>query len=541
MARKKWLLIGSVLLLAGSLAGCGGSGGNGGGGTHFDGQLMLTSEGSDLVLLGVGDDGSLTEVGRASLPADELANYNDSHTIFGIARHPSKAMVYVTSFNDYFYTAINDYENGPFPQWGNGRIDKFTYTNSGVTYAGLAYLMQGALRLSVPTFNAGSRELSLNLINQSDEEISIATVVASNLTAGSSAANTCDGIDLAAGATCSITITAGAGVEATADLVIDAGGDMYATQILYVASSDTYEPGEMDGPGLDASECANDFWDDGDFRVIGRCAPTNIALSADGLTAYVNEDDADKIVVFTVDAVTGNLTYENDDASSGQQGIAVNADNTYVYNGLNTYSVAGTTLTLESGGNNGNATEVVSDGSGIPLLLNALGNNSLAVHELDTDPAAPTLVDSLDFGSRLGRTQHHSSDLSIFTVGGDNTVRSVSFDGTDLTELDSEFEDFAVPGCEVGVTPGADDCMLDRVNRRVQMRPDGLYVVSAWFLNPNDDDATLDDAPISSSSYGGLAAYNVAPAVGTLTKTDEIAFSGPARALLAVPQPKDIP
>ena len=446
-------------------------------------------------------------------------------------------MVYVTS--------MSDYRNDTGVQWGNARIDKFSYEQSSLTHEGLAFLAQGTFRLSVPSFDAVTSELSINVINQGSAGVTIDTLTVAALTAGSTSSTTCtDNLLLAAGAQCSITITAGAGVRATGSILIATIAGNYDSSIEYLPGDDTYEAFGLNQDFGEAGlpVCAVDNF--GSYRQQGSCALTAITLSSDGTSAYVNEDDNDIAVVFAIDPVTDNLTFVSEGASVGLQGIAVNADNTYVYNGNNAYSVLLGELTQENPGSGGNATEVVTDGAGATLLLSTIGNDNLSIYELDTDPELPTEIDVLNPSSGGGaRFQHHSADLSMFTVvgfgpgsnaGGPGAVTTVGFDGADLVELDSVDTEITLPlaVCDPAALPaGADDCLLKRLDRNVQMTPDGLFAVSAWFLNLNDDDAAL------AGYQSGATAYSIAPVVGDLAQTAEMTFDGVVRAILLVPTP----
>jgi hypothetical protein len=74
----------------------------------------------------VGDE--LVEVGTASLPATGIL---PGHTFFSFAQHPTRPWLYATS------TA--DWQTGDRWGWGNGRIDRFRVSGTGLVYDGAAF------------------------------------------------------------------------------------------------------------------------------------------------------------------------------------------------------------------------------------------------------------------------------------------------------------------------------------------------------------------------------------------------------------------
>lgn len=110
-----------IVVGLGMLTACGGGGGSS--------ALVVASEGIDLVSYSVSSNGNVTEIDRASLPSPGLLA---QHAIFGITKYPSKKVLYVGS--------LNECGSGSNACWGNGRIDRFTYSDSGnLSYDGMAF------------------------------------------------------------------------------------------------------------------------------------------------------------------------------------------------------------------------------------------------------------------------------------------------------------------------------------------------------------------------------------------------------------------
>jgi len=489
----------------------------------YSGQLAVVPAGSDLVLLGLNAVGELEERGRASL-SSELAGYNTNHVIFGIAKHPTNNTVFVTSMNE-----CGAAELPTDGCWGNARIDRFSYDATSITYDGLAFLAQGPLRLSAPAFDETSSTLSMTLSNQSAEDISIDTVGLDEYPTDSAFTTACNGATLAAGDGCALEITA---VDQSLDayITITTTTTVFTTALFYDDGREAYIANglydEGDDPTTEMPDCVNDDW--GESNQYGACALTALAISADGSRVFVNEDDYDVALVFSLDG-SGSLTFlSQSEDNLDHQGIAVNEDATALYNGSNAYSIVDDVVTLASDdnvwNNGGNATEVVTAADGQHLLISTIQNQVLEIYELDTDPLLPTLLSSIDPSLGKARFQDHSADLTLFTVIDLNDMATVSFDGTTLTELSSMDISIDLGTCE--------DCDYDAYTRGVQMTADGAFAVTSAFVNAYDQE-TLDAAAF----LGAATCYSIDASTGAMTQISRLELDGMARAILFVDTP----
>ena len=253
--------------------------------------------------------------------------------------------------------------------------------------------------------------------------------------------------------------------------------------------------------------------------VTGLCAPTSAAFSSDGLRLYVNEDRVDVVQIFSVNAITGILTYLSEGATTSLQGLAVSPDGNYLYNGSNVIQLIADEAFDLVAGTKGNATEVVTNALAENLLATTESNMTLAIYDL-VDQAAPALIHSIGIPNQQGcaplcgaaRFQASSADLSMFIVVGAHSVATVSFDGTELTLLDQVF----------------DTNPLGVMNRGVEISEDGEYAVVAWFIPYDEDGNRL--------MTGGVTVYEIDPD-GTLTELGSVDLSVPSRAILDVPVP----
>ncbi len=120
----------------GGTAGVGGMGGDGGmggmGGTPGPEARVIVAHGRTVRLLDVSGS-TIVEVASAEIPAAGLLA---GHQIFGAIQQAGQQRIYVGS--------ANDCSNGDDWCWGNGRIDRFTFTKTGIAYDGLAYEMNDA-------------------------------------------------------------------------------------------------------------------------------------------------------------------------------------------------------------------------------------------------------------------------------------------------------------------------------------------------------------------------------------------------------------
>ena len=112
---------------AGGMAGAGGMGGSAG-----PEARVIVAHGRMVRLLDV-SGGTIVEVDSAEIPAAGLLA---GHQIFGAVQQAGQQRIYVGSSND--CSADIDW------CWGNGRIDRFTFTKTDISYDGLAYEMNDA-------------------------------------------------------------------------------------------------------------------------------------------------------------------------------------------------------------------------------------------------------------------------------------------------------------------------------------------------------------------------------------------------------------
>ena len=488
----------------------------------YEGQLALIADGADLVLLGIGADGAMMERSRASL-AEQIENYSPNHVIFAIAKHPSKNTVFVSSFNE--CGAGDKFDDGGC--WGNGRIDRFTYDSNTVSWDGLAYLAQGPLRTSNPAYDAATNSVSMDILNQWPDNIQITVLDFVGAETSTTFTTTCTDVSLANGESCNVTVTAAEGLLADGALSITTSDIGFSSALYYSDNESVYvNEGLIDD--IDSfvgyPDCVFDDFDEA--NQLGGCAMTAIAISTDGTRAYINEDDKDTALVFEIDENDDFLLLTHDEVLTDLQGIAVNADNTAIYNGSRAYSIDADSLTLETSGIKGNATEVFYTSTSETLLVSTISNSELHIYELDSDPLAPTEVATLTLGAKAALFQDHSTDLSVFAVVGATKVSGVTFDGTTLTPTNEisfpgTFDECAAITCDYAI-----------VARGVQVSDDGLLGVASQFVNIFDHE-TEAVAPY----VGAATSFSIDPTTQELTELERITFNGMSRALLFVATP----
>lgn len=181
-------------------------------------------------------------------------------------------------------------------------------------------------------------------------------------------------------------------------------------------------------------DCAQD--DFGNEGQVGACAPIGMAFSSDATRLYVDDDDFDNVHVFSVDAA-GDLAFIEEGASTSVHGLAIDATDSYLYNGSNVIGVDGDTPTDITAGSGGNATSVVELAGG-PGLLTTISTTSVAVFDL-VDPEVPSSIDQLDFASNEARDLAFVPDLSRIVSVGRDVVAASSFDGTTIA-LDDRYD-----------------------------------------------------------------------------------------------------
>jgi DNA-binding beta-propeller fold protein YncE len=112
--------------------GTGAMGGMGGNGPTEPKALTVVAHGKSVSLVDV-VNGQLEVISTATLPSEGLLG---GHQIFNIILQPGTQRIYAAS--------SNDCSEGDHWCWGNGRIDRFTFTQTAITYDGIAYNMNHA-------------------------------------------------------------------------------------------------------------------------------------------------------------------------------------------------------------------------------------------------------------------------------------------------------------------------------------------------------------------------------------------------------------
>jgi len=398
------LLVSSVIVLGcdngdaspgggGGSGGVAGSGGSGGDGASV--ELVIVAHGRTARLLDV-TGGTIQELSSAEIPSPGLL---DGHQILSASVEPGRQRIFVGSAND--CSARNDVG------WchGNGRIDRFTYTQTSITYDGLAYEMNDA------AFQA-------------------------------------DGIACAEG-----------------------------------TEADTGYLGQE-----------------------GTCAPVGLAMSPDGSRLYTLERGSNDVGLFAVDPSSGELSFLAEGGPAGSSGVGAHPDGTHVYHGSHVFDVSSDMVVRIHEGQSGNAAEVIE---GVPdLLVTTLDVSALGVFDL-TDRTAPVEIDSLSLGSGEVRDQAHNQALTRFVVVGQDSVRTLSFDGASL----------AAEHGQVTVNP------QPQQNRAVALTGENDELAVVAFFRAGSGD------PIAN---GGVTLYGIDGPTGRLTLLDEADFDGPGRVALSV-------
>jgi len=494
----------------------------------YSGKLVVAGTGTVLQLVGLDSDGTMAIRDSFDLKSVMLES-NRNHNIFDVALHPTSGDLYVTSFNE---------ASGRIPGlggWGNNRIDRFSYNVNELAHEGVAFRAYGPIRMLAPQTSNGT-DFTMEIHNDSPAAVAITTVVFDTFGTATTSSD-CDGQSLAPGAFCTATVVgfdeAGPNAE-DAEIYVssDFGEQDFSFEVNSgvgsVAEMDsTYVGGEGAAPipscGLDADE---------DVYQLGSCAMTALVFSPDGSELFANEDNMDIAIRFTVNA-DGTLTYRNGAAEApvSLQGIELSDDGSVMYNGLGTYAVTADDVSSSMSGAEGNATEFVN-AFGKDHLVTTVVNTDLAVYTVDADPLVPVEVDTLELSDKDALFQAHSTDLSRIALAGATSLRSVSFDGSALTE-----DDLVDLGDGPAFCPPS-DCLFRHQARYVDLTADGSQAVLSQFVffsarsGANDDDAATPDY------WGRLAAYSVDPTSGELTESSELTFPGNARAVKIVPQPE---
>jgi len=151
----------------GGTAGVGGTGGSGGGagtggaggtgGSAVPVQRVIVASGLTVRLLDV-TGGTIEELDSAEIPAAGLLA---GQQIFNAVQQGGEQRIYVGS--------SNDCSGGDDWCWGNGRIDRFTFTSTEITYDGLAYEMNNAAFLADGISCAEGTEVETGYTGQEGE------------------------------------------------------------------------------------------------------------------------------------------------------------------------------------------------------------------------------------------------------------------------------------------------------------------------------------------------------------------------------------
>ncbi|MDZ7790820.1 MAG: hypothetical protein U5L08_10090 [Xanthomonadales bacterium] len=226
----------------------------------------------------------------------------------------------------------------------------------------------------------------------------------------------------------------------------------------------------------------------------GFCQPTNMVFSDDGSRLYIDDDELDGIEIFSVDPATGDLSFISEGASTSYHGLAYQGDR--LYNGASVISVAGDTPSLVAAIEEGNATEILQDGT----LVSTIYNQRLTAYDL-ADPDAPAVVDDLALGGGGALDTARTDDASLFVVSGREVLTSVGWDGATFTQLDQA----ATPA------PGGGS---SRANRGVALVEQGgnLLAIVAHFQA--EDDADYGTNPT------GAELWSVDPTTGAFSLVD---------------------
>ena len=500
---------------------------------EFEGELFLAGNGTSVTLIGLDKDGDFQERDTLELP---LGEHSTNHQVFSITAHPTLSdTVYVTSANE-----CSMWDVPGAACWGNARIDRLSYTVNGLSHEG-AYLLQGPLRLKEPSYDASTGVTSFEIVHQGGPEVTINSLVPDLPTGEVIAAlapmptyeSNCDDVTLTEGDSCTFTTTDGDDTPADRfDIDLDTSlGDAWGiydrdfngtTLVAGIAFDD-----DVDGlPG-----CAVQGDDDDPFQV-GECMPTAMTFSSDGTRAYVNDDEEDAFLHFSVDS-DGELTFLDVGDGVDKQGVAVNDAHTAAYNGSCAYTISEDMTELQNGGDceGGNATETVLDGDD-EWLITTIDNTTLDIYDISTTPTAPVLVDSITpskvstQGNSPGRArfQDHSDDLKLFLTVDFTTINLYSFDGETLTEEDQ----LDIP---VEITP-CDGCTYRAQYRTVQMSADEGFAIAGGFANPEDED-TFNELPY----MGWVRSFRIDSDPLQLDEADLLTLPGGVRTLLAVETP----
>lgn len=233
------------------------------------------------------------------------------------------------------------------------------------------------------------------------------------------------------------------------------------------------------------------------------CAPIGMVFSSDGSRFYVDEDDADDVQVFSVDAA-GDLTFIAEGAATYMHSLTLDPTDTYLYNGSNVIEVTDDLPTTVYSGDGGNSTRLIEVG-GSPALISTRGTNAVAIYDL-ADPVAPTVLADLVVGNNQVRELALTPDGERIVTAGRNNVHTLAFDGAAITA------ESAYTMAEV----------YDVEYRSVALSADGERVLATWFSQSG-----------LAPALGGLELFAMA-SDGSLTLLDSEEYAGNSRVVFAL-------
>ena len=505
----------------------------------YGGQLLFANDGPELVLYGL-EGGELTERGRASIPNV----FHGVYSIFSIAKHPTENIVFTTATNNCYW--------GDEACWGNGQIDAFEYDSNGVAHLITSYKMVSPLK--VDSVDDGTT-MTITLSNQKSDSFTIGTINTTLDLETTPFSTNCLNTELSGDATCTISYNH-AGNKPATNFTINTDQYNYDFQVgeetFFGDDTPTYyaySPETLNSSAVGGMEgCAAE---EGDYKnQYGYCAPTALVISNDGSRAYVNEDNDDIVVALNI-AADYSMSFAFEDGDIDLQGIAISADDTVLYGGLEPLAIEEDSLINQDIGNGGNATEVL-ELNGQTLLVTTTRNRALEIADLSTDLLIPEVLatassQSESYSSVLSngqiRFQAHSADLSIFATTGftqDNVdssiVNIISFDtaalagdyeGLPLTvESDLPLDLIDDELCSAEAT----DCEVEAYARSVGLNDAGTAGAVAAFLLPEEDGESI------TGYRGAVVAFSVGEDYA-IEETDRVTVDGFSRSMLFIATP----
>lgn len=506
----------------------------------FGGQLIFANDGGDLVLYGL-ENGELAERSRASIPNV----FHDVYAIYSIAKHPTENIVFTTATNNCYWSDE--------ACWGNGQIDAFEYDSNNVTHLATSYRMVTPLK--VDSSDDGTT-MTITLSNQKPGEFTIDTINTTLNVETTPFSTNCIGTELSGTTSCTISYTH-SGSKPETEFTINTDVYNYDFRVY----EETFSGEESSTYYAFSPEILNDSTVGGIERCAasdasyenqyGYCAPTALVISNDGSRAYVNEDDYDTIVALDI-ATDLSMAFAFEDGDIDLQGIAISADDTVLYGGLEPLAIGEDSLTNQSLGDGGNATEVL-ELNGQNLLITTTRNRALEIADISENLLMPTTLASASsqdeaYAGELERGQirfqAHSSDLSVFATTGftQNTddsslINIISFD---TTALEGEYEglplvvesvlELDLIDDELCATE-ATDCDVEAYARSVGLNDSGTAGAVAAFILPEDD------VPSITGYRGAIVAFSVGEGYA-LEETDRITVDGFSRSMLFVSTPQ---